>query len=158
MAWKIPTEWKPAALSAAVFAGLVVTGLLALVGWMRSSDTNGRSLVGGCEPFNVYAQNQFQPAGTLVWASPSPVAENQPAFAANQLITVDGWVRTRSPYPSNSPPWDSDAWFHLANDAGWVSFGGVRAVPTTQAESGESVSSGYPAPLDSECMGTFRSQ
>ena len=86
-------------MSAAIVAGLVVAALVALFAHILSEQGSQDSLVGGCAPFNLYAQNQFKPYGTLLWASPSPTASNQPAFSPNQLVTVDGWVRERTPYP-----------------------------------------------------------
>jgi hypothetical protein len=155
MAVKWPREWSWPAISAAIVAGLVVAGLVAAIAHFWSGGSTD-SLVGGCAPFNIYAQNQFKPFGTLLWASPSPVAPNSPGFSPNQLITVDGWVRTRTPYPSNQPPWDSDVWFHLADNGGWVTFAGVRAVPTTPDPQGGFGPGSSPAPLASSCAGTYR--
>ena len=151
-----PREWSWQALSAAIVAGLIVAGLVALLAHVLSQSSQD-GIVGDCTPFNLYAQNQYEPYGTLLWASPSPTASNSPAFGPNQLITVDGWVRERTPYPSNQPPWDSDAWFHLADNSGWVTFAGVRATPTTPDPQGGYGPGSSPAPLDSRCAGTFRS-
>ena len=152
---RVPREWRPAALSAAVFAGLLVVAVVALVGHIIAGRSQS-SIVGHCQPFNVYAQNQFEPYGALIWERPSPTARNYRGFAANQLVTVDGWVRTRSPYLSNAPPWDSDVWYHLANGGGWVSFAGVRAVPTTPGPRGNFDPGSSPAPVDNRCAGTPR--
>jgi hypothetical protein len=155
MSKKWPREWSWQAISAAIAAGLIVAGLVALVAhvWPKSSPD---SLVRGCAPFNIYAQNQFKPYGALLWASPSPTAPNSPGFSPNQLITVDGWVRTRSPYLSNQSPWDSDVWFHLADNGGWVDFAAVRAVATTPDPQGGFGAGSSPAPLASSCAGTYR--
>jgi hypothetical protein len=122
--------------------------------YLFARDRDG--LVGGCEPFNLYAQNQFDPLGAKIWAEPSPTADSSHGFAPNELLTVDGWVRTRSPYPSNPAPWDSDAWFHLANGAGWVSYAGVRADPTDPSTAGNFGEGSSPAPLDPVCAGSYR--
>jgi hypothetical protein len=74
----------------------------------------------------------------------------------NQPITVDGWVRERTPYPSNQPPWDSDVWFHVSDNSGWVTFAGVRATPTTPDPLGGYGKGTSPAPLDISCDGTYR--
>lgn len=151
---KESSPWRLPAIAASVFASLVAAFLIAVPGFFKEPT---RTIVGGCERFNIYAQNQFDPRGTLIWETPSPSANNHRGFAANQLIAVDGWVRTRTPYPSNQTPWDSDVWFHLANGAGWVSFAGVRAVPTEPAPNGNFAPGTSPPPTDSRCSGTLRS-
>lgn len=88
------------------------------------------SFVAGCKPFNLHAQNRWDPIGAARWVAPMPTAKKEPAFGGNELVAIDGWVRTRAAYPTNSPPWNSSVWFHLADDSGWVSFAGVRAEPT----------------------------
>ena len=123
--------------------------------WWRVVFDGRDGLVGGCEPFNLHAQNQFDPLGTKIWEAPSPTADSFHGFAPNELITVDGWVRTRAPYPSNQPPWDSDVWFHLANGAGWVTFAGVRADPTDPS-AGNFGDGSSPAPVDPDCAGSYR--
>lgn len=143
------------AISAAIVTGLVVAAIVAIVTGTWSSRSH-RDFVGGCEPFNLHAQNEFDPVGTLIWEKPLPTAKNYRGFSPNQLITVDGWVRTRSPYPTNSTPWDSDVWFHLANNGGWVSFAGVRALPTSPGPKGNFDTGSSPAPIDTRCAGTFR--
>jgi hypothetical protein len=155
MAGNNPGNWSIKALSAGVAASLIAAGIWALATKL-SSDDAPRSLVGGCAAFNLHAQNQFDPVGTLIWDSPSPTSTSFRGFSPNQLITVDGWVRTRSPYPTNSAPWDSDIWFHLANDAGWVTFAGVRSVPTGPGPNGNQEPGSDPAPVDSACAGTLR--
>lgn len=143
----------------AIVLALVVAVLSASTApwwWERLSGGDTGDLVGGCERFSVYAQNQFEPFGTKIWATPSPTADSYHGFAPNELITVDGWVRTRSPYPSNSAPWDSDAWFHLTNGAGWVTFAGVRSDPTDPSTAGNFGEGSSPAPTDPDCAGSYR--
>lgn len=151
---RVPREWTLPALTAAVFAGLVVAGIVWFAGRLGRSDSD---FVGGCAPFNVHAQNEFDPFGTLIWSAPSPTAENAPGFSPNQLITVDGWVRTRSPYLTNPEPFNSDAWFHLANEAGWVSYAGIRADPTAPPPDGNFGTGTAAVPLDPDCRGSYRS-
>lgn len=112
--------------------------------------------VGGCEPFSVYAQNQYTPVGTVIRAEPRRTGREVGSFSPNKLVPVDGWVRTHAAYPHNTPPFDSDVWFHLADDRGWVSFAGVRADPTTPAVDPYDRNGGRPAPTPPECSGTFR--
>ena len=138
---------------AVVVAVLSLAGAPWWWGWIFDDDASG--LVGGCGVFQVHAQNQFDPLGTKIWEEPYPDAESSGGFAPNQTFNVDGWVRTRPAYPTNSDPWNSDAWFHLANDAGWVSFAGVRADPT-DPDDGNYGAGSSPVPLDSDCAGTFR--
>jgi hypothetical protein len=109
--------------------------------------------VGGCTPFHVYAQNRWLPYGTAVRTGPSPDNKVIGNRDPNQLITVDGWVHGVVPYPHNSPPWNNDKWFHLADGAGWVSFAGVRAVPTAPDPT-LSADGGMPAPTRAACQGS----
>ena len=77
-------------------------------------------------------------------------------MAPNKQFAVNGWVRTQAAYPHNSPPFDNDVWFHVADDSGWVSFAGVRADPTTPVEDPFDPEGGRPAPIDEECSGSVR--
>jgi hypothetical protein len=112
--------------------------------------------VGGCDAYSVYAQNRYQPLGAAARTEPRRAATQVGSFSPNELVPVDGWVRSQVAYPHNSPPFDSDVWFHLADDSGWVSFAGVRADPTTPAEDPYDPDGGRPAPIPEECSGTFR--
>lgn len=119
-------------VSAAVFAGPV-------------------SIVGGCQPFKIYAQNRWNPLGTAIREAPYPDAKQIGGFAPNQILFVNGWVRTRTGVETNTPPWNSDQWFHLADDTGWVSFAGVRADPTPFDPTGLDPDGGRPVPTAPEC-------
>lgn len=112
--------------------------------------------VGGCDTFSVYAQNRYDPPGAAVRVEPLRTGLQMGGYLPNQLIPVDGWVRTRAAYPSNPPPFDSDVWFHLADDKGWVSFAGVRADPTDRAPTNFDDDGGRAAPTPPECGGTIR--
>jgi hypothetical protein len=79
---------------------------------------------GGCGAFVVYAQNRWEPYGAAIRAEPSVRAKQIGSYDPNQVIAVDGWVHAEVAYPTNSAPYNSDVWFHLANEPGWVSFGG----------------------------------
>ena len=123
----------------------------------EGDDDQGSGSVGGCPAFNVYAQNQFQPFGTLRWTAPEPTAERSPGFSRERLAQFTGWVKAQSPYAGgNTPPWDADVWFHLADGSGWVTFVGARAAATVpDPESGFGPGSD-PVPLDPTCQGTYR--
>ncbi len=137
---------------ALVSVGLVVTGEAA-----GCAPQGVTCLVGGCEPYSVHVQNRYAPLGAAVRAEPRREGRQVGAHAPNKLLPVDGWVRTQPAYPSNAPPFDSDYWFHLADDSGWVAFAGVRADPTTPATDPSDSDGGTPAPAPPECRGTFRS-
>ena len=107
---------------------------------------------GGCETFRVYAQNRWNPYGTVKMNAPDRLSTQIGGCSPNQTIAVDGWVHGRVAYPNNTPPWNSDAWFHVT-DGGWVSFGGVRDLATEQDPSGVG-DGGVPAPLASGCEGS----
>lgn len=162
-----------AAVAAALFAGAVTAsrgrGLLVLLaiimvplgGWVfvamqRQTPDGVAELVGGCPVFTVYAQNRWIPVGASKRAKPQPSGNKVGSYAPNELVSVDGWVRTNSPYPSNPSPWDSDVWFHISDGSGWVSFAGLRASPTPFDPSGQSPNGGEPVPLATECSGTVR--
>lgn len=152
-----PREWRFAAISAAVAAGLITAGILAAgSAWWPFDEDHASALVGGCVPFDLYAQNQFEPYGTNTRAEPYPSSEVVGGFSPNELVTVDGWVRTRTPYPTNTSPWNSDAWFHLSNDQGWVPFAAVRSVPTSHDPENGFGPGSDPAPLDEDCRGSIR--
>lgn len=108
---------------------------------------------GGCEPFRVIAQNRWKPYGTAVRAGLTVSATKIGSFAPNEPIYVDGWARGDVAYQYNSSPWNSNIWFHLADDSGWVSFAGVRELPTTPDPSSLDAYGGPPAPTPKTCRG-----
>lgn len=112
--------------------------------------------VGGCQRFSVFAENRWLPVGAVVRAAPSRSARQVGFYAANSLIPIDGWVRTQAALPSNKPPFDSDVWFHQADNEGWVSYAAVRADPTTTDTTGFSSDGGRPVPADPSCSGSVR--
>lgn len=118
--------------------------------------TDVSDLVGGCERFAVFSQNRYPPAGAKSRDAPFREANDVQSFAPNELIAVDGYVRTRAAYPSNPAPFNSDVWFHVADGSGWVSYAAVRADPTTMDPTGMSDDGGRPVPLDPECSGSYR--
>lgn len=124
----------------------------------RPCDSGGGStcFVGGCEDFRVYAQNRWAPLGAAVREAPDVNSRQVAGYDGNMGITVDGWVRSSVPYPTNAPPWNSDVWFHLSNGAGWASYAGVRALPTAPDPTGLSPDGGAPAPAPPECEGATR--
>jgi hypothetical protein len=135
------------------FTALIVAGVA-----LSGCSDKGDSLGGVCEPFRVYAQNRWEPLGTAVREEPDVLSKKiDPGFAPNEVIAVDGWIETGEPvYPTNTPPWDSDIWFHLANREGWVSFAGVRGTTTSPDPGGMSGEGGQPAPTTPECEGTYQ--
>lgn len=122
----------------------------------KSAPPDVAELVGGCKPFVVIAQNRWQPIGVTVRKQPLLAGEEVTRHGGNYHLRVDGWVRTQAPYPSNPSPWNSDKWFHLADNSGWVSFAGVRADPTPYDETGLDPNGGRPAPTSEACSGTVR--
>lgn len=127
--------------------------------WEAANDGPARGVVGfsgGCDAFQVFAQNRWDPVGTVVRAGPNVNAKRVGGYAANQSISSDGWVHSRPAYPTNSAPWNSDVWFHVADDSGWVSFPGVRATPVAHDPSGQSPDGGTPAPTSGRCEGSIQ--
>jgi hypothetical protein len=115
-----------------------------------SSEIAGMS--GGCPKFQVFAQNRWAPLGTAIRAQPNVLSTQVGSYPGNMSIAVNGWVYGRAAYPTNTPPWNSNVWFHLADGAGWVSFGGVRATPTSPDPTGIA-NGGNPAPASTTCEG-----
>lgn len=114
-------------------------------------------ITGGCHPFLIYGQNRWAPLGAKVLNAPRRDAEQIGTVGPNKIVYADGWVRTESGIPLDSPPWNSDVWFHLDHDAGWVDFGGVRALPTTPDPSGGlSTDGGEPVPALAQCHAVLR--
>lgn len=109
---------------------------------------------GGCSAFQVFAQNRWRPIGTSERAAPDVTSRKVNGFAPNESIPVDGWVHARPAYPSNTAPWDSDVWFHVADNSGWVSFAGVRDLPVSFDPTGRSADGGVPAPTTAGCEGS----
>src|SRR4051794_25721992 len=87
-------------LTAAFVVVLVLLGVAELE-LAKPSGSNARKMVGGCAPFSLYAQNEFEPYGTATRASPTPTGDKLGGFAANELIPVDGWVISQPAYPTN---------------------------------------------------------
>jgi hypothetical protein len=112
--------------------------------------------VGGCDRFRVFAQNRWMPYGATRRVAPDPKADANGNFDPNQLISINGYVRTQAAYPTNPPPFNSDVWFHVADDSGWVPLAAVRAQPTTQDPTGLDAFGGQPVPLAEDCAGTNR--
>jgi hypothetical protein len=140
---------------ALVSIALLIFAGTQLVSHVGDSDEEG-NFIGGCQPFTVFAQNRWDPRGAALRVEPSRDAQQIGNFDPNQLVVVNGWVRTRAAYPSNSPPFNNDIWFHVADGSGWVAFGAVRADPTTYDPTGFDPDGGRPAPIEPTCSGSYR--
>ncbi len=132
-------------LSVAVIAGLAF-----------SACSSSESTEDGCETFGVYSQNRFEPYGTAIREEPDVLSDKVGSFAPNESIAVDGWYDSSEPiYLTNSAPWDSSVWFRLDYDKqeGWVSFPGVRAVPSSPDGSADTnIYGGEPVELKPSCQ------
>lgn len=109
---------------------------------------------GGCDAFRVYAQNRWTPYGVAVRAEPNVDSKLIVGLQGNMPMDVNGWVVSRPAYPTNTAPWNSGVWFHLADDSGWVSFAGVRAAPVAKDPTGHAADGGVPVPTLAKCQGT----
>jgi hypothetical protein len=133
----------------AIIAGLSLVG----TGCGKSGSSDFEE---GCKKFGVYAQNRWVPLGAAERKTPDVLAAKIGGFAGNEMVAVNGWTHTDTPaYPTNSPPWNSNVWFHLANSNGWVSFAGVRGEPITPDPTGLN-EGGRPAPTTPECEGKYK--
>jgi hypothetical protein len=147
-----------------IVASIIITALSAssapfwwpyLFGHKTPPSTQGViGFSGGCSPYQIFAQNRWQPYGTAVRTEPDVKSKQVDAYPGNYSIAVDGWVHSTVAYTTNTPPWNSDVWFHLADGSGWVSFAGVRGVPTSQDITGRSPDGGQPAPMPPDCQGS----
>lgn len=155
------SPWRPSALAAALVVSLIAGAII----WYLQVKTDGSrpkvptgvvGFIGGCQPFSVHAQNRWDPRGAALRVSPNRSANQIGGFDPNQLIPVNGWVRTQPAYPGNRPPFDNDIWFHVANNSGWVAFGAVRSDPTSYDPTGLDRDGGRPAPIDPTCSGSIR--
>jgi hypothetical protein len=120
-----------------------------------SASTSPRivGVTGGCEPYQIFAQNRFDPVGTAIRVQPNILSDQNGSFAPNKSISVNAWVHSRSAYPTNPAPWNSDIWFHPADGAGWVAFAGVRAWPTAPDPTDSAEDGGPAAPTPAGCEG-----
>ena len=114
-----------------------------------------QQISGGCPAFQLFAQGRWKPYGSTVRSQPNVESRVVTTSPENLSLAVDGWVHSRAAYPTNTAPFNSDAWYHLADSSGWVAFGGVRAVPTSEDPTGLA-DGGPPAPRAKSCQGAVR--
>jgi hypothetical protein len=113
----------------------------------RKPTSSALGMSGGCAPYEVY--------GTSKRSAPNPLSTKVGRYGPNELIAVDGWVHGVVAYPTNEPPFNSDLWMHVADGTGWVSYAGVRAVPTPEDPTGRAAG-GPPAPTPGDCAGAMQ--
>ena len=105
----------------------------------------------GCDRFAVYAQGRWDPMGAAIRTEPARAAPRVRGVQPNVLISVDGWVRSDAPYPTNPDPWNENVWFRLTDRTGWVSFAGVRASPSHEGQTDGPAGGGQPVELIPAC-------
>ncbi len=109
-----------------------------------------------CDKFGVVAQNRWAPVGAAVKSKPNVLAQKlAPGFAGNEIIAVDGWAHTTPAYPRNQAPYNSNIWFHLANQEGWVAFAAVRGEATLPDPTGHAYG-GHAAPTPANCQEVYK--
>lgn len=111
-------------------------------------------MTGGCTTFRIYAQNKFNPVGSAIRTAPTPTAPIMRTIAPNYQMFANGYVQGDVAYPLNRPPLNNNIWFHLS-DGGWVSFAGVRSLPTDLDPTGRG-DDGPLVPLLSQCLGVLQ--
>jgi len=158
-----PSRWREHRVAAlwTIVGGLIFMGSVPLwVTWAREhvlptglgGTANVATLKGGCaEGWQVYAQNQWTPVGTAVREEPNVDSKKLEAISPNIPFMVDGWVHASVAYEYNPAPFNSDIWLHRKR-GGWVSFAGVRSVPTEFDPKSRSEGV-FPAPLPDDCEG-----
>ncbi|WP_298800180.1 hypothetical protein [uncultured Pseudonocardia sp.] len=102
----------------------------------------------------MFAQDRWDPLGATIRAAPRMTAEPIGTVAGNYTMFSDGFVHSEVAYPLNTAPWNNDVWFHVAS-GGWVSFSGVRAVPTVHDPTGLA-DGGLPVPTLDSCLGILQ--
>jgi len=155
--------WSTGFVQGSVVVVTLLGFLLAIVFWLfprspgASFEADGIvGLSGGCDPYRLYAQNRWLPHGASGRAAPSVTATKVRSFGPNEVVTVDGWVHSEIAYPTNSPPWNSDIWFHLDDGTGWVSFAAVRELPTDQDPTLRDPDGGPTPPAPALCQGAIQ--
>jgi hypothetical protein len=108
---------------------------------------------GGCGGYQLYAQNRWNPVGASIRRAPDPLSAKVGGFGANEIVAVNGWIHAKVTYPNNPSPWDSDVWFHLADNRGWISFAGLRAAPSDYDPTGRSANGGIAPATTASCEG-----
>lgn len=139
-------------IGSCVSGGVVVEGTVNCPKTVAQPGQPVAGFAGGCGPYQVFAQDRWSPLGTTVRAQPNVLSASVATFPGNMSLSVNGWVHGRAAYPTNVPPFNSDIWFHLSDGVGWVSFGGVRALPTHPDPTGVA-DGGPPAPAPTRCGG-----
>ncbi|WP_416902064.1 hypothetical protein [Micromonospora echinospora] len=146
-------KWIATVVVVPTLLGLALLGERPL--WVKWFD-KGFVTKGDCPPYRVYSQNRWPPLGTAIRVEPAAESAQIGKFAGNDSIMVDGWLHGAVAHPTNPEPWNSDVWFHLTDSKGWVSFAGVRGVPTEPDLTLHSDDGGQPAPLLAPCEGEMR--
>ena len=135
---------------------LVAGTALASLALTGCGNDNQQSRYKACDKFGVVAQNRWAPVGAPVRSEPSVLAPKvAPGFAGNEIVAVDGWAHTSAAYPNNTPPFNNDLWFHLANREGWVTFAAVRGAATLLDPTGQA-NGGQPAPTPANCQEVYQ--
>lgn len=149
-------------------AGVIISVILTIVAagsapwwwqylpWEHEVPAGVTGMSGGCDAYQVFAQNRWDPVGAVVRAAPNIASKRVDGYAANQSIAVNGWVHSRVAYPTNTAPWNSNIWFHVSDDSGWVSFAGVRETPISHDPTGLSPDGGPPAATPGNCQGAVQ--
>ena len=71
------------------------------------------------------------------------------------VVAQNRWAHTSAAYPNNTPPFNNDLWFHLANREGWVTFAAVRGAATLLDPTGQA-NGGQPAPTPANCQEVYQ--
>lgn len=157
--WKLTPWGKPAQAANGPSAGSVAptpTGPSPSKATVPNLPPGVVGMSGGCDGYQVFAQNRWDPRGAVARAAPNITARITDRFGRNESMIVDGWVHGRPAYPTNTAPWNSDIWLHLADDSGWVSFAGVRETPVSYDPTGLSKNGGTPVPTPGKCRGAVQ--
>jgi hypothetical protein len=123
----------------------VLVGIVLLTGppwwfkYFQSSSPNSAivEFSGGCVTHQIYAENRGS-VGTVIRAGPNPMAAQVSTLPATASIAVNGWAYGRAaPAMKGVTLRERMIWFHLSDNAGWVSFTSVRVYPTGYDPAGE---------------------
>lgn len=126
------------ATALAAIASAAVAGAVVLLTTIRPRPADIESTLAkfvapdNCDPFQVYAQNQWDPVGTDEHLRPTTSSAVVRSYPPNSIIGVDGWVHGSADFQALAKPFNGDIWFHVQDGSGWVPTAGVRSATTNK--------------------------
>ncbi|GIE24608.1 hypothetical protein [Winogradskya humida] len=92
------------------------------------------SVAGGCSPFIVWSQNEWEPYGVKVMTDTTVTRTIVRNVAPNDILEVSGWQKGFNPHAGNPGEFGRPIWFRLADGSGWLHMAGVRTGSTVHED------------------------